>query len=380
MTGMTRHERCLAAIGGRQVDRPPRYIPAISCEVSSRILGRPVHTGTGSLHYAETCALVRGPEAHAAFVATLFEDMAALLRELDIDVFRMPWRQTIRPTRQIDEFTFLFGDPDGDHQIQAYMPETGDFGVIRTVRVHPDADPVEVLRSQVEAGEAELAGGVLENHPLPSDHRRICESFGAEFFIPCNGGEISVGFEEDMLMAMVTDPDLVRRFLMLQAEKALALGRALARSPYPRILLGGGDMAGNDGPFFSPQSFREVHLPVLKYLMHGLDELGVHYVFRTDGDLWSVADMIFREAGCPGYGEVDRDAGMTTERLRRTYPDLVLWNNLSCPKIQLNSAAWVHEESRRCIGESGGTRYFHGSSNAIIMGTPVANVHALFSS
>ncbi|RKX33066.1 MAG: hypothetical protein DRP71_11000 [Verrucomicrobia bacterium] len=373
---MTRHERCLAAIEGRQVDRPPNYIPAIACEVSSRVLGRPVHSGTGSLHYAETCALARGPSAHAEFVNALFEDMAELCRVLDIDVYRMPWRQTIKPTRQLDEVSFLFGDPDGDHEVHAYMPETGDYGVVESVRLDPGADPIAVLRNKVEAAEACL--GELDDFPLDPDHRRICEAYGDEFFIPCNGGEITIGYDEDMLMAMITDPGLVRRYLMIQAEKGLALGRALARSPYPRIMLGGGDMAGNEGPFFSPAAFREVHLPALKHMVDGLTELGINYVFRTDGDLWSVSDMIFEEAGCQGYGEVDRDAGMTTAKLRARYPDLTLWNNVSCPKIQLNSPDWVRDESQRCIEESGGTRYFHGSSNALIMGTPAGNVRALF--
>jgi hypothetical protein len=337
-----------------------------------------VNTGTGSLHYAETCALARGPDAHAEFVEHLFADMAELCRILDIDVYRMPWRQTNAPTRQLDEVSFLFGDPDGDYEVHAYMPETGDYGVIESVSKNTGTDPIERLRDEVEAAEARLSNGELDDFQLNPDHRRICEAYGDEFFIPCNGGEITIGYDEDMLMAMITDPGLVRRFLMIQAEKGLALGRALARSPYPRIMLGGGDMAGNEGPFFSPAAFREVHLPALKHMVDGLTDLGIHYVFRTDGDLWSVSDMLFEEAGCQGYGEVDRDANMTAAKLRKRYPDLVLWNNLSCPKIQLNSPDWVREESRRCTEESGGTRYFHGSSNAIIMGTPVENLRALF--
>ena len=66
----------MAAIAGLPVDRAPRYMPAIACEVASRILGRPVHTGTGSLHYAETCALMQGEEAHREFESRLFEDLA----------------------------------------------------------------------------------------------------------------------------------------------------------------------------------------------------------------------------------------------------------------------------------------------------------------
>lgn len=374
---MTRHERCLAAIEGRPFDRPPRYIPAIACELSSRILGRTVHTGTGSLHYAETCALARGPEAHAAFVHRLFEGLAELGENLDLDVYRMPWRQKVAPTQQIDETSFLFGDPDGDYEIHAFMPETGDYGVTRAV-VRDPVDPIEALRIEVEAGETDLAAGKFDAIELDPDHVRICERFGDAFFIPCNGGEITLGYSEETFMATLTDPDLLRRHLMLQAERGLALGRALAASPWPKVLLGGGDMAGNEGPFFAPETFQQVHLPAIRHLASGLRDLGIHYVWRTDGKLWSVMDMLFVDAGCAGYGEVDRDAGMTTAAVREKYPDLVLWNNVSSPDLRYRSEEWVREESARCIAESGGTRYFHGCSNALILGTPVENVRALF--
>lgn len=374
---MTRHERCLAAIEGRQVDRSPLYIPAIACEVSSRILGRSVHTGTGSLHYAETCALAKGQSVHAEFVSALFEGLADLGRTLDLDVYRMPWRQKTPPTRQIDETTFLFGDPDGDHEIQAYMPETGDFGVIEVCQTKT-VDPLDRLQVEVERGEAALADGTFNSIGLDPDHVRICEAYGDEFFIPCNGGEITLGYSEDIFMATLTHPELLQRHLMLQAERGLALGRALAASSGPKVLLGGGDMAGNEGPFFSPDTFRRVHLPAIRHLASGLRDLGIHYVWRTDGKLWSVMDMIFVEAGCAGYGEVDRDAGMTTAQVRDRYPDLSLWNNVSSPDLRYQSVDWVREESARCIAESGGTRYFHGCSNALIMGTPVDNVRALF--
>ena len=90
--GMTRHERCGAAISGRTVDRPPRYVCGIACEVSSRILGREAHTGTGSLHYAEADAWCKGDAAHEEFEQKVHQDIADVFRALDVDVFRMPWR------------------------------------------------------------------------------------------------------------------------------------------------------------------------------------------------------------------------------------------------------------------------------------------------
>jgi len=136
-------------------------------------------------------------------------------------------------------------------------------------------------------------------------------------------------------------------------------------------------MAGADGPIYSPAAFREMMLPPLTWLMKELAALDVHYMFRTDGSS-GPSPTCFPRGAMPGYGEVDRDATMTVGALRQRYPELVLWTNMSSSRIATESAAWVREDSRRCIQESGGTRYFHGASNAILKGTPVENVRAMF--
>ena len=138
-------------------------------------------------------------------------------------------------------------------------------------------------------------------------------------------------------------------------------------------------MAGNRGPLYSVKSFREVVLPAYKHLLQHLNALGIHYVFRSDGNLWPVADLLFGEATCPGYGETDRDAGMNLGELRHRFPHLVVWGNVSSPFLQRAGVQQVKEECRRIIDESGGTGYFHGCSNAIVRGTPPDNVAAMFS-
>lgn len=374
---MTRQKRCLAAIAGKTVDRTPTYVCAISCEVSSKILGRPAHTGTGSLHYAEVLANARGQDAHAEFEERFARDILDIHRALDIDVFRMPWRATGKPAAQIGEYTFLFGDPDGNHSIARYDPETTDYSTVKTVVKYPERIPS--LRERVEAAEAQLAEGRDTPARVSEAHLRIHRDLGGEFFVVFNGGGISAGLSETELMNLVLEPELKRRELMVRAENAAKLGTALAESGCPKVMLGGGDMAGNDGPVYSPKAFRGVVLPAYQRLMDGLRPLDVHYVFRSDGDLWPVADMLFREAGCPGFGEVDRDAGMTIASLRERYPGLVIWGNMSSSLLAHGSAQKVREEARRVVGESSGTGYFHGCSNAIVKGTPIENVEAMFS-
>jgi hypothetical protein len=374
---MTRHERCSAAIAGRPVDRPPRYVPGIACEVASRILGRKAYGGTGSLHYAEACAWTGGQAAHDEFEEALYRDLADLYRALDIDVFRMPWRMTAPPARRLDELSFLYGDPDGAHTVYKYSPATGDFGpIFSSTAQEPD---VEAFEREVAGSEQAVAQGALDRLELPDEHVRICRRFGREFFVVFNGGGIGVGLSAERLLLLGLAGDLMRRDLMVQARHGAAMGALLARSAYPRVMIGGLDLAGNAGPMYSPATFRHVTLPACRWLMERLRPLGVHYVFRSDGVLWPISDMLFVEAGIDGYGEVDREVGMTVAAVRKRYPRLVLWGNFSSSFLARATPGEVRDEARRIVDESGPTGYFHGCSNAILQGTPAENVLAMFS-
>lgn len=372
MTSMTPQQRCAAAITGQTVDRAPTYIPGIACEVASRILGRPVHTGSGSLRYAEARAWMRGEAAHEDFAAQLLVDLDELFTRLRIDVFRMPWRDGGSPAKQLDDRTFVYGDPDGDHTVMCYCPETDDFGPVAQVCVDPRPF-AERFRASMDGWEA-----VPPKVELPAEHIMLCERFGGRYFVVCNGGGIGIGWEPDMMILLALEPELVRRTVALQARSALAFGQALAASSWPRVLVAGGDLAGNDGPFYSPAAFRQVMLPELRQAFHALREWGVHYIFRSDGNLWPVAGMLFGDAGCPGYGEVDRECGMTVAGVRARYPEVVTWGNMSVHLLQQATEAEVREMARRLLAESEGTRYFHAPSNAILTGTPVENVYAFF--
>lgn len=374
---MDRHQRCLAAIQGRPVDRLPAYLPAIACSVASALLGRPAHAGTGSLHFAETRARFQGPQAHAEFIEKMTQDLIDLHRMLDIDVLRMPWRAHWTPTRQIDEHTFIQGDPEGDHSVWRFDPSSGDYGPQSSVRT--STTPFEdVLRARVEEGELRLADIQPGARHAVEGHLTFWRRVGSEFFVPMGGGGICAGMGEEDLMALALEPELVARQMMLQARSALATGLALAASPAPAVMLGGGDLASQTGPLYAPDAFRRVLLPAYRFALQGLNPAGVHYVFRSDGQLGAIADMLFADAACPGFGETDRDAGMTIRDLRRRYPRLVVWGNGSSAFLQHATPAQARDHALRLRDEAGGSLCFHGPSNAITHGTPPDNVLAFF--
>ena len=128
---MSPYERCIAVLAGRSPDRVPAYTPSIACDVASKILGREAHTGSPTLWYAAARAWIAGENAYADFMHKHEEDVIELNRALGIEVIRYPWLVNIKPNTQIDEYTFLSGDPDGVHQVWHWDQEIMNFHKVR---------------------------------------------------------------------------------------------------------------------------------------------------------------------------------------------------------------------------------------------------------
>lgn len=368
-----RLQRCQATLASQPVDRAPAYAPAISCGVASGILGRPVHTGTGSLHYAEVAAWAEGEVAHAGFVARLEEDLVAVHEALDLDVLRMPWRMNVRPDARIDRYTFRFGPESGEHVIWQYQPATADFSPIWQ---SPRLDPPEVrLRREVEKLEGLDLAQTARAEVAPV--AELWRQHGERFLVIGATMHIGIGLDPDDMELLVTEPELIRRKCLLQADQAIAVGRELIAAGCPPVIFGGGDLAGNQGPFYSPAMFRELVLPGYCKALAALNAMGVHYFFRSDGNLWPLMDMLFGEAACPGYGETDRDAGMTVGAVRARFPQLVIWGNVSSSLLARGTPAEVRAQAETAWREAEGRGYFQGCSNALIQGTPLDNIHAM---
>jgi len=63
--------------------------------------------------------------------------------------------------------------------------------------------------------------------------------------------------------------------------------------------------------------------------------------------------MLFTDAGCPGFGEADHDAGVTVAALRRRYPRLVIWGNVSSQFLIRATPQQVRDYAKRLIADAG---------------------------
>ena len=373
---MTGKQRFAAVLHGETPDRLPIYIPTVACTVAEQILGRPCHTGADSLHFKEEKALFLGQSAHEDFLAQYLRDITELYHILGVDVVRDTWRCNGVPSAMPDENTLIFGDPDGAHIVKRFFPDTQTYGVVAGTR--PAADP-DILLEGLEhslADQPELPfspGSFAAANTVSRAIFAACPDCGA---IVSGGGVTFPGYDPTWLQAAALEPELVCAYLLRSVRQQIHAMREGAEAGYT-FFNGGGDIAGQTGPLVSPALFARAIQPAAKAYSDACRALGVIFCYRSDGDMSPLLPLIFEQAGVAAYGEVDRDAGMTVEMLRQRLPDTIILGNTSSSLLVNATPEAIRADTRAQLQAAGGRYFIPGPSNAVVHGTPVANLMAM---
>ena len=374
---MLPRERVAAIFEHEPTDRVPIYMGSCSSTVASAILGRAnACVGGGAPQFYEAQALWQGEEAHAAFLERAWRDANDLPRVLDLDYVRPSyWRLAEKPTRRIDERTFLYGDPDGAYRVMRFDPHTELYQVIDQQPAH--APTLDDLERQVAEMERRLPD-YRPSEGLVAGTLRAMEEHGGRRAVQSGGVGVGIPYREQAWFeAVALRPDLVRRYLGVVAERACrnaeVLGRAGACYAH-----GGGDFAGHHGPNYSPRVFHELMLPALQRVSEACHRHGVYHMFASDGNLWPVADDLFGASGVDAYYEIEVRAGMDLRRLRERFPHLTLLGGINSYTLHRGTRDEVVREALSALEvakEMGSIMV--GCSNQVVAGTPMENFWAM---
>ena len=375
---MTSRERVEAAFEGRVSDRVPVHHIGACSQVASALLGREAYVGGGIQQWREAVAWWQGEEAHAEYLERSFRDAIAFSQACGNDLLRPSyWRYSARPTRRLDENTFLYeyGD-EADWRVLRYDPPSEQCSI--TSKRPQEGLTFEAIEAQLDAEERAI-GGYRPTERSFEFEIRAQKLLGDEYAIRVGGVGVGLPLTETEIWfeALVLRPDLVHRHLDLQVETARRNVAFLAPLGF-RWFFGGGDFAWNQGPMYSPRHFRELVAPRLRQVSGICHQHGGYHLFASDGDLWPVADDLFGECGLDGYYEIDRRAGMHLQALHERFPRLTLIGNISSHTVHLGRREEVIEEAEEAIAE--GKRFGRvvvGISNYLVPGTPPENVLAM---
>ncbi len=370
---MTSRERIEAAFGKKATDRIPVNHRGFSSRAASLVLGREAFVGGGIQYWREATSLFEG--WHEEFLERSFRDAIDLAMATGQDMIRPAyWRYNHKPTRKLDEHTYLFEEGAEDEwQVMRFHPAIEQTGIFPYRQRKPDPD---TARKQVAAGEKAVAGYKPTVEMFP-DHIRAQKLYGKDYVIEAHGVGVGIGQAGLWLEALLTDPGLVRARIAQQVEYARRNVAFLSGLGF-RFFLGGGDFASDAGPLYSPRSFRELILPGIKEVSEICHDAGGYHLFASDGNLWPVADALFGESGIDGYFEIDLKAGMVLSELRKRFPGLTLIGNISSWTLSRGTSDDVTREVLSCLETA--KKYngvVAGISNYVPPEAPPANVHAM---
>ena len=136
------------------------------------------------------------------------------------------------------------------------------------------------------------------------------------------------GFKET-LMLMAEDPEFLSELFEACADQVIDnFDEAVARGAEFDGNFAGGDLAGKNGPLFSPRMYRELLMPHHRRIFQHFNNRGVPTFYHGDGDERELLDSLI-EAGVVAMHPLEQKAGMDLFDLKRGYGDkLVLFGGI----------------------------------------------------
>ena len=170
----------------------------------------------------------------------------------------------------------------------------------------------------------------------------------------------------NLLMDYALNPTLVHRLARIVIDyKKRVLERALDMGA--DIAMTGDDYATRNGPIMSPDHFREFILPYLTEMVDVAKAKGVPFIKHTDGDLWSLMDMLIG-TGIDALDPIEPIAYMDIGDVKRRYGDrIAVCGNVDCGEtLSRGTVDDVVEAVKETIAKaSPGGGHILASSNSI---------------
>lgn len=396
---MNGKERIRTAFAHQEPDRVPLFEMAFSSSLASQILGRQVYipSSGGSSYRRFLHAYRDGPEGVAEAARQAGRDAIELYSQLGIDMIR------VRPTDFLTPLDFGYGNfgvnfvfdvtikeirpnrwriigPDGWWSEHVYESASDSFFEVDHTIQHTGMDGFRRYVAFLETQSIELNPFVLAG--LEGLRAAIEAARQAEIFVLGWGDVAYPGSSPYLplfLEAMITEPELIERYMQITTQGALVLVKAELDLGVDG-LIGGNDWCFKTGPMFSPRHFRRFFMPYLRQISDQCHARSAIYIKHLDGNTLPLLADLINGVNIDGYHPIEGAAGMDIFALKRQYGDhITLLGNLDCGELLTNgSVEQITAEVIHIIRNvSPGGGHVFSSSNMIHQLIPLKNLFSM---
>lgn len=372
-TALTSKERVEIALAHKEPDRVPIGEMGIDYPIVEQVLG---HATFYRAHGKERRAIWAG--RRDAVVRSQKRDLVALVRALDWDIVPV-WltysnKVDYRPRRFLSKDKLKWEDREGNTW-QA-PDEVGDALCIHSCEITPVMLD-EMLNTPPPADESQLELVNYVVRELGDTHFIIGRGWHApstwtdgSFPIPGEGLAMPV---DEFLLMMYDDPDFVHAILRAYTKRAIDYGKVLIAAGVDAVQINA-DYCINTGPWMSPAQFREFILPYMQQHVDAFKQEGVYVVKHTDGNSWSLVDMMV-DTGIDALHGIQPSIGMDIKRLKEKVGNRVaLFGAIEGETLINSTPEDVEWEVEYCLkhGAPGGG-FVLTTSNSVQLGTQYRN-------
>ena len=215
----------------------------------------------------------------------------------------------------------------------------------------------------------------------------IIDEFGSDrFIIGPSGHEVGIvllegdfetgggGFTYG-LMQYYDNPETVQAAYPYEANKNNLKDYQFIRPGQDAVFFAQQDFASTQGPFISPEMFRDFALPAIKKrVRHVHEKFGIPVIKHACGNNNKLLDM-FYEAGYDAYQSIQRTAGMDIKNIKERYAGrMIPWGGLDVEYLVSGTKDDIKKAVQYTAEElKPGGRYIFGSSHSISVGTKYEN-------
>ena len=359
----------------------PDYIPVsdqlIVSKVASEILGRYAYTGGGEFAKDTIELLLEGERDF--LVERHTRDTIELHQKLGLDFVRVGTTVSKNYSRdelpeKLDENTYLYKNREtGNWHIYRFSESSGQFFCVGSSF---DREGVCAVEKEIKLIEKKISEPVsFSDQSIFEAWDKIFDALGKTTAIAFSAG-IAIPMQPAYLECLAVKPELIEIFLDYQTIHCIEFIKE-AKKHGADFILGGGDCATGHGPVYNPEIFRKMLLPRYKKILKLCRDLGIFYVFRSDGNTKPLWNIWFNEIGFDGYAEIDKSAGMDLGELKELYGEkITLIGNVDCAKTLVSGTKEeIEKEVKDCIRKAAkGGGYILSSSNSIHYNVPAKNL------